>query len=365
MLITIQKEKIQDLLGKVEKATGKNINFPILECIHLKAIKNRLVIKATNLEIGIEAYISAKTEKEGEVLIPAQTLVSYINQIQKNDDITLEENNGNLIISTNNHKATIKGVENKDFPEIPSDKEGEKVEINAEDFSKGIQSVISSAAVSSIKPELSSIYITSIGGFLGFVATDSFRLSEKQTKTKVSFEKGFLIPFKNASEISKILLDLKEEIEVVFDQVQVSIKTNNFRLVSRVFEGNFPNYNQIIPKNFSTVAMVLKQEIQNAVKISGIFADSFNQINIKINPKAGTFIVESKNNEKGEQVYKINCSSSGEEVELTFNSRYVTDCLQSINSDSVAFSFAGVGKPLVVRGANDNTFLSLIMPMNR
>jgi DNA polymerase-3 subunit beta len=136
-------------------------------------------------------------------------------------------------------------------------------------------------------------------------------------------------------------------------------------LVSRLIDGSFPDYNQIIPKSFVTTATVLKDDLLNSIKASNIFSDALNQVKLKVDVKNKSLKIESKNNDIGEYDESINASVSGDNVELNFNNKYITDCMQSIPSDSLTLSFGGVGKPLAISGATDKSFLYIVMPMNR
>ncbi len=146
----------------------------------------------------------------------------------------------------------------------------------------------------------------------------------------------------------------------------VSFEGMGVRVVSRVIDGTFPDYRQIIPKGFMTEVVVLKDDLLNALKISNIFSDKFSQTRLLVDPKKGLFEIQSKNNDVGENKTSVDAALSGDPVEVTFNYRYVVDCFQSIDADSVSLQFNGTGRPMVIRPvSSDQTFLYLVMPMNR
>ena len=136
-------------------------------------------------------------------------------------------------------------------------------------------------------------------------------------------------------------------------------------MVSRVIDGVFPDYKQILPKEEKTKVLLLKQDLINSLKISNIFSDSFNQMNISIKKGDKIIKIKTKNNNIGENTNKIEANIEGEDIEVNFNYKYIIDCLPSIISDSVSLSFNGINKPLVIRGTSDKTFTYLVMPMNR
>ncbi len=360
------KEKICSAVSKIDKVTGKNMTLPILSCILIEAKGNFLILKATNLDLGIEIKISAKILKEGKVAVPGAVLNSFLTNLSGDNNLIIEEKEGNLHLLSSNTQTTIKSFPSDDFPTIPKVLDGQNHEINTRDFVKGLKSVWYSASLSSIKPELSSIYIYSKNEGLCFVATDSFRLAEKKIKFKKSGEiEQILIPFKNVVELLKIINEEKEDIEVNLSKNQISFSYNGIYIVSRVIDGVFPDYQQIIAKEFKTEVIILKQDLINTLKLSNIFSDNFNQITISVIPKEKTLEIKTKNSDVGENINKLNATISGEAIEINFNYKYIIDCFQSIDSDTVSLSFNGLNKPMVIKGVSDNSFTYLVMPMNR
>jgi DNA polymerase-3 subunit beta len=360
------KEKFCGAVSKVEKITGKNMTLPILSCILIEAKGGFLILKATNLDLGIEIKIPAKISKEGVVAVPGNILNSFLSNLANDKNINIEEMEGNLHISTSNSQTTIKCLPTDDFPTIPKVVDGKIYEVETQNLVKGLKSVWYSASLSSIKPELSSVYIHAKDDSLVFVATDSFRLAEKVVKFKKNsnFE-SILIPFKNVADLLKIISDERDSMAINSTKNQISFEYKDVYIVSRVIDGVFPDYQQIIAKDFKTEVIILKQDLINILKLSNIFADSFNQINIRVSPKEKVLEIKSKNANVGENVNKLLATVEGEEIEINFNHKYIIDCFQSIDSDSVSLSFNGLNKPMVIRGVSDKSFTYLVMPMNR
>ena len=285
--------------------------------------------------------------------------------IYQNETIFIEEDGGNLLIKTKKSQIKIKGQPYEDFPTIPT-VSGKTFEIEAKKFIEGIKSVYYSSSPSDIKPEISSVYIYSNENGLVFVSTDSFRLAEKKIKIREIKEiEGILIPFKNISEILRIFGDFSGEIKICFNKNQISLLGNGVYLTSRVIDGAFPDYHQIISKESKTNIVVLKNDLLNALKLSNVFSDKFNQINLLINPTKKIFELSSSNNDIGENKTYLDATLSGEEVLLGFNYKYFIDCFQSINTDSISIKINQPSKPIIISGVSDTSFLYLIMPMNR
>jgi DNA polymerase III subunit beta len=254
----------------------------------------------------------------------------------------------------------------EEFPIIPELSTESGFSMPARDLVFGIRSVIYAAATGSIKPELSSISVTHEGEFLVFAATDSFRLAEKKIRIKkVPHFKNILIPQKNALEIIKIFDRGEEDVSISIEEHQMALRSNGVYLVSRIIEGNFPDYRQIIPKDATKTATLLKQDLINSLKTRLIFSDAFNQLTLNLSPKDKRFEIESKNATVGESTQSVESVLEGEDITINVNHRYFTDCFQSLTTDSISLSFKGQAKPIVIRGVGDTSFLYLVMPMNQ
>jgi len=358
-------EKIKNAISQVERITGKNLTLPVLNSILFIASGKSLKLRATNLSLGIEIEVPAKTEKEGIVAVSGSVLVGIFSNIYQNENVLIEEKEGNLLIKTKKTQIKLKGQPHDDFPTIPK-VEGVTFEIESKKLIDGIKSVYYSSSLSDVKPEISSVFIYTNDENLVFVSTDSFRLAEKKIKIKgIGKIEGILIPFKNIPEILRVFGDFSGEVSVCFNKNQISFSSENTYLTSRIIDGVFPDYRQILPKGATTEIVVLKQDLLNALKLSNIFSDKFNQVNLLVKPKDKIFELSSQNNDIGENKTCLDGALSGENIELSFNYKYFFDCFQSINTDSVSIKLNQSGKPLVISGVSDNSFTYLIMPMNR
>ncbi len=358
-------EKIKNAITQAERVTGKNLTLPILNSILLIASGKSLKLRATNLSLGLEIEIPAKIEKEGIVAISGSVLLGIFSNISQNENVSIESVDGNILVKTKKSKIKVKGGQTDDFPTIPI-VSGETFEIEAKRLVDGIKSVYYSSSVSDIKPEISSVYMYKDEESLVFVSTDSFRLAEKKIKMKgLDDIKGIIIPFKNVSEIIRIFGEWAGPLKVCFNKNQISFSSDNTYLTSRIIDGIFPDYRQIIPKNPKTQATLLKQDLLNALKLSNIFSDKFNQVNLIIDPKGKVFELSSQNNDVGENKTNLEAALEGEPVELSFNYKYFLDCFQSLGTDSLTIKITDAAHPILVSPVSDSSFTYLIMPMNR
>lgn len=180
MKFECDKTKIENLIQKVSKLTNKHLTLPVLSCIYFSVSEeNKLVVRATNLDIGVEAEVKVKTLKNGSLAVPSNILMSVLSSIKENN-LVFEEKDNNLKISSKNNSVVIKCMPHEDFPIIPKIENKESIKINTHDLLFGFRSVWYSASNSNIKPELSSVYVNKEENNLVFVSTDSFRLAEKR-----------------------------------------------------------------------------------------------------------------------------------------------------------------------------------------
>lgn len=358
-------DKIKRGLIIAEKLTGKNLTLPVLNSILWVVNNKTLKIRATNLSLGVEIIIPAKIEEDGVLAIRGDVLSSLFSQLNNDGNVIFESINNNLSVKTKQSTVILKSVPYEDFPTIPIIA-GDSFIIQSKKFIEGLKAVYYSSSVSEIKPEIGSVYIYPEDDLLVFVATDSFRLAEKKVKIKqkVSFS-GLLIPLKNTIEIIRVFEGRDEELKVTIQKNQISFSTEDIYLTSRIVDGNFPDYKQIIPKGSNTEATVLKQDFISSLKISNIFSDKFNQITLKVNPGEKFFEVESNNTDIGENTTLISGALSGENVSANFNYKYILDCFQSISSDSINLQLNGKNKPMIIKPIGDTSFMYLVMPMNR
>jgi len=364
MHVTIDRETLLDRLELVSRISTKHISLPILQCVLIEVKGSVLSLHATNLELGMECTVNVKSNEEGTVAVAAFTLASTI-QYMTVKEVTLRTEEGSLVIEGSGSETHIKTVPYDEFPHIPRI-EGKGQKINREMFSLGIKTAAFAASVSSIKPELGSVYILQKREHsLTFVATDSFRLMEKTVPQKnFILNESILIPQKNALELSRICDVRKDDPEWKINENQCALQfEDGVYITSRLTSGSFPDYEQIIPKEYSTHTTILKNDLINTFKKTSIFLNKFMQVGFYITSSSIT--VSANSGEVGTTTESIKAQTQGDELNLNFNQRYVSEPLSYITDDSILLHFAGIGRPLVIEGVNDKSLRYLVMPMNK
>lgn len=366
MNITCDRELLQKYISYADRITGKHLSLPVLGLILLTAENKTLHIRATNLEVGVEFQIPATIKTGGTIALPGGLVANILSGITDEKEVNLSVVNGICKIITKSKNLTIKGFPSEDFPTIPLVSDGEKFSIPSTKFIHGIKSVMVSASISDIKPEISSIYIHKIAESLVFTATDSFRLSEKKINLpKINFSQNIIIPIKNITEIIKIIDQVNEEIIFTVSKNQISCAGNHFYITSRVVQGVYPDYEQILPKTHTTEVLILKQDLINTLKLSTLFSDKFNGITFIVDPKKKICLISTKNSDVGEIESNITATISGDPITLSLNGKHVFDSLSAIEKDSVVIRFNGVDKPVIISGLGDPSFTYLTMPITR
>lgn len=365
MEIIVPHPQLVKALELITKISTKHVTLPVLQCVLITVIKDTIIFKATNLELSIEVEVKGRINEEGTIAIPASTFLQSI-QYSTQSDITLRVEDEVLLIESNHTNTSIKSIAADEFPNIYH-LEGNSVLLNRPLFALGIKTAAFAASQSSIKPELGSVYIQQKKEHsLTFVSTDSFRLMEKTVAQKgVVLEHSFLVPQKNAVELARIcdLLQSDPKLTVTDNQCALDFSNEGVYITSRLVSGSFPDYEQIIPKEYVTKVTLLKNDLQNAFKKTSVFLNKFLQVSLTLTDKNIT--ISSQNNEVGHITDTINALVNGEELSLNFNQQYVIEPLSHITDESIILNFAGIGRPLVITGASDTSLRYLVMPMNR
>ena len=366
MKIECVKEKIKNTLSLLDRITGKHLSLPILSFVYCEAKKNILTLRATNLDIGVEIQIPIKTTNEGSCMIPAQLISSTLSPILF-ENIILSSENDQIFITTPKHHISIKGfVGTDDFPQLPKIEKGVVVELQTKQFIDGVRGVLYAAASTEIKPEIASVYIYTTKEYLVFVSTDGFRLAEKKIPFTSPNEIQAIIPYKNATEIVRLLEgNESEQLSITITTTQCIFHSSSITISSRLIDGIYPDYPQLIPHSFLTEVSVAKDEILSALKITNLFCDSSNQIMISAHPTDAHIEIGARNTIVGENTITLDGTAKGEEIDVFYNIRYINDFFQSINTPHITLGFNSKSKPAVLRGEGDNTFTYLVMPVNR
>ena len=363
MHIHIKTQELRDMLETVSRVSTKHPTLPILQCVHLTALEGgTITFKATNLEIGVEGTLSGKVEIPGAIAVPAHILLQTIALIT-HPEVSLKEDVGTLTITTKTSKTSIATQPADDFPNLPV-LEGDAHTISGKNFAYGIKTVAFAASQNSIKPELGCVYIyQKKENTLTFVATDSFRLAEKTVPmANMVLSNHILIPAKNALELARLAEMMQADPQLTLSENQCVLSWDTLQVTSRSVVGSFPDYNQIMPKEFSTHATILVQDVMNALRRTNVFLNKFAQLTLSL---AGGALTLSSKGDTGMTEEVVTVAQEGADIAISVNQKYLQDILTYITDDSLTVHFTGIGRPMVVEGVYDKLLRYLVLPMNR
>lgn len=367
MKIEILKENLERAVSVASKVSNKNLSLAVLGCVVFVVENAKAVVRATNLDLSVEVSLKAKVSRQGVVAVPAHILAQTVSALS-DQRLVLELSGNNLVISGERGKTSIATVDASEFPKLPHVKEGKgtsTLSAPAHNLIAAFRAVSFAASNSSIKPELASVALAYDGSNLVAVATDSFRLAEVKVPLKV---KGALpqtlIPARNIGDIIRAV-EGEETVEIRVGENQCSFVGDFGHITSRTIDGAFPDYNAVIPKEFVAEATCLKDEAIRAFRKVAIFTDSFNHVHLSLKPSDKQFSVKALNASVGETFDQIPATLEGEDIDINFNARYITDALPVVATDSVTFSIAGHGRPMLITDVPKKHFTYLVMPMNR
>jgi len=351
----------------VEKAVSENNNLPILKNVLLKTDNNQIRISTTNLDLAISKSILGKIIEEGGITVPFSTLYSIVNN-SDSERISLEQDNNTLILKTDNYEAKIQGLNEEEFPIIPKIENSKNyLEIEPAILKNSILKVLSAAQISEIRPEISGILLDFQLTILKLAATDSFRLAEKTLASNqfgANFNRGFkiIIPLKTTQEILRVFKE-NQSISIFVDSNQILLKTNDLELISRLIDGVYPDYEQIIPKDIETEIQVEREPLINAVKLVSSFSGKNNDIKLKVKDKK-ILEIYSASQYLGENHYLVPAKVNGPDFkEVAFNWRYLMDGLKALDSEKIIFGLNGENKPAILKSPEDVSYFYILMPI--
>lgn len=381
MKFSCTKENIKQGLSNVTHIAGKNINLPILSNVLIKATDNNINLITTDLEIGVKTSVRGKVEKTGEFTVQAKLISDYINLLP-NEKIDFELIDNELKITCKNYKTKIKGENSEEYPVLPSVEKKQFFSFNLNSFKSSLSEVIFSVANNETRIELSGVFFEFNEEKLILAATDSYRLAEK----KVEYEKNnfsndvkkIIIPTKTLQEVLRFNVNDKNDtltpenininINIYISDNQILFSYNDIELVSRIIEGQYPDYKQIIPdtNQKKTTIVFNRLDLIRAIKASSLFSkDNINDINLDFPSGKKKIVVSSINTQSGETVIDVDAEVNGEDNGVVLNYKYLLEGLSVLESDNVILEIINPASPCLIKAENRQDYLYIIMPIKQ
>ncbi|MBL7150435.1 DNA polymerase III subunit beta [Candidatus Microgenomates bacterium] len=366
MKLTVLQENLNKAISNVERFVSSKAQLPVLANVCLKAEKGRLCLQATNLETGITLWLGAKIEKEGAITVPARIFSEFISSLPK-EKVKLELKDKLLAVSCGSFSASFTGIAADEFPPLSSseDKKPDLV-FPFSSFLPAIEKVSFAAARDEGRPVLTGVKFEPRGEKLILAATDGYRLSVKELKkSEIKISSPLIIPARSLLEILKIVGESEEEnIGLNFTEKgnQIVFSLPNVEIVTRLIEGEFPEYQKIIPASLSTKVVLEKENFLKALKTAAIFArDSANIVRLKIEKNA--LVISANSPQVGENRTGVEAKVEGKEDQIAFNCRFLLEFLGKIEEEEIVFEMSGALNPGVFKTPQDSSYLHIIMPV--
>ncbi len=371
MQFSCNQDTFSKYLNIISRVVNNRPGLPILNNVLFEATKGKVILKVTDLELSISTWIGADVKVEGKVTAPAKQLSEFINSIpEEKVDVELDKQSFN--ISTENNSASFNTMPADDFPAIPMIEEGQKpvMKMNKADFVTAINRVAFAAARDDIKPVLTGVKVEITEDLVSFVCTDGLRLSKQVVKTAKGGEtKSMLVPVRALEELAHIASELNNEDDFIeffllSDKNQVLFKFGEVELVSRLIDGEFPEYKQIIPTGYKTRSELSKTDFLNSLKVINIIARSVlgNKMILDIY-KDGKISLSATQSDLGKNQSNLACKVEGDDIKIAFSAKLLADVLNHLDSEDIIFECSEPVRPGVFKIKGDEDFVHLVMPM--
>lgn len=362
MKVFTTQEQLSKALNAVSRFVNPRGTLSVLANVLLETKEGRLRVSATNLELGIDYFIGAKIETEGSLTVPARLLNDYVNNLSE-EKIELSSDGATLSIKSTGASSTINGIPANEFPLIPEVVKGKTVTVSSSGIKDVISKVSFAASTDETRPILSGVLFHFKDPQLKLAATDSYRLAELTMRFEKSApeELKVVVPAKALIELGRAVES--EEVTLRTAENQVQFETENVRLVSRLLEGEFPNYRQIIPEKLETKAVLPRADIISKVRIASLFSqDAGSSVRLSFSAP-GKVEVMAEAAQVGDSRSSLSAKVTGPENTVAFNGRYLLDSLGALTDDEVTLETSGKLSPCVIRGTQTKDYLCVIMPL--
>lgn len=349
----------------MQKAVSTKNTLPILTCIKIEAKENKVYFFGTDLEIGIQIHVPAEVIFEGVAIVPARHFTELVRKLPSTS-ITLQQmSESELSIQYENSQLTLRTLAAANFPALPEVKGEYEVLMKAALFKQMVKQTAFAAGTDEGRPLFTGILCEAEQDKIRMIATDTHRLALRQGVQQNNWEKAqsFIIPAKMLSEIARLIYDEEEICRLALTKNMCIFTIANMIIVCRLLEGQFPNYRQVIPSQYKSKVTVKTKSILDAVERIALFtagSDNSNTVQLKLNEENMTVFSQS---ELGQGYEQLSVEQEGEDVNISFNARYLLDVFRTVDAEKVSLEFTGPLSPCVLRPVESENLLYLVLPV--
>ncbi len=362
MIVSCQGLELSDALLKVSKAISSKITNPILEGIKIIAEDDTLILSATDTELSIEKKIKAKVKSEGETVVPGRFITEFVKKLT-NSMIELEVNDKNqLAIRYDDSESIIQCYNPVEYPGFKRIDTSEYFGISKKDFKACVSKTIFAVAIDDSRPILKGVLFDILNGEVNVVALDGYRLAKVKKHINSNITKSIVVPSRSLTELSKLIDDSDEIINIYIDKYSLMVDLGDTKVTSRLIEGDYINYKQIIPANYESFITVNKENFEEALERATLLSKTSSNNYVKFDIKENNILLTS-NSELGNLKENIPVTLNGKDIVISFNPRYFLESLKSVSNDFVKLCFINPSTPCVVVPTEEDEFLYLILPV--
>jgi DNA polymerase III subunit beta len=367
--LTAMQENLARGLQVVSRAVSSRSTLPVLANVLLRTEDAGLKLTATNLEIGISAWVAGRIDTEGTLTVPARLLADVVNGLPAGERVELElEGSNALRIRAGRYQTLLRGIDAEEFPVIPSPGERPTTRVKQGDLRKALSEVVFAAASDEARPILTGVLTRFSGDRLTLAAADNYRIAVKGLPVLDTVEDtSLVVPARSYSELMRVLSDSDDPLEIMLapSKSQILFHLEGIDLVSRLIDGQFPNYHQVLPTSHTSRAVVEREELLKAVRLSALIASAAaNVVKLSLGDEASGTITIAAAADVGDTQGEVEAAIEGEPVQIAFNARYLQEALQSVDHDQLALEFSGPLSPGVLKPTSaDDDYVHVIMPV--
>ncbi len=367
MKFTCTQENLAQALGLVSRVASKNVALPILHNVLITAEKGGIKFQTTNLEVAVTVLMRAKVETEGRFTVPSRVVSDFVTLLG-HENVTLELIGSGLHISSGHSQTTINGVPADDFPVLPEPKDVVSFSVPTAVLQQAINDSLFAAANDESRPEISGLFLQAEGKILTLAATDSYRLAVRHVQLTGATPSpvSAILPSRTAQELLRLLPKTEAEVKIDIGDNHVRCTLPDAELVSRVIDGQYPDFKQIIPRDWQTKITVPREELAANIRAASLFCKpGINDVTLAIDPEKGNISLAAANTQLGEHRAEVQATIEGKPLEIVFNHRYLTDGVTSLVGDEISIELTNPLAPAVMKSEKEPSAIYLIMPIRQ
>jgi len=365
--LSLMQENLARGLQVVSRAVSSRSTLPVLANVLLRTEDAGLKLTATNLEIGITAWVAGKIDTEGTLTVPARLFNDLVAGLPAGERIDLEVDGTTLRIKAGRYQTQLRGIDAEEFPVIPSPGKRPTTRVSQKELKRALSQVVFAAATDEARPILTGVLTRLSGDKLTLAAADNYRIAVRGLPILDPVEDtSLVVPARSYAELMRVLTDTDDPVEIMLasSKSQILFHVEGVDIVSRLIDGQFPNYQQVLPTSHSTRAVVERDELLKAVRISALIASAAaNVVRLRLGDEGSGTITIAAAADVGEAQTEVEAQIEGDTVQISFNARYLQDALQSLDHEQLALEFSGPLSPGVLRPTGDEDYVHVIMPV--